>query len=193
MRECARVAAERADAAHEVAVLERGGTLRHDVIAAQGCRDAAANDSTVRRAHERHGQRSQLRKARKGVTQRGSGSGKRCVALVRVWVAARREVRAGAAKHYRTHRSATRGVGEWRETSSAAASYGFGVQCGQPWVVKLDDGHAVRLVHQHAHQARPRSARGARPERAHHHECAVGGGGRQLGVAAGQKRWWQGG
>eukprot|EP00964_Phaeocystis_antarctica_P037473 scaffold21388_cov71-Phaeocystis_antarctica.AAC.4 len=57
--------------------------------------------------------------------------------------------------------------------------------------MQLDDGHAVRLVHPHAYQARPRSACRARPERAHHHECAVGGGGGQLGVAAGQKRRWQ--
>eukprot|EP00964_Phaeocystis_antarctica_P053035 scaffold31080_cov72-Phaeocystis_antarctica.AAC.4 len=109
MRERARKPAERADAAHEVAVLKRGGTLRHDVIAAQACRDPAANDGAVRRTHERHGKRLQLREASKGATQRGSGSDERCVALVPVVVAARREVLAGAAKHYRTHRSATRG------------------------------------------------------------------------------------
>ena len=45
----------------------------------------------------------------------------------------------------------------------------------------------MRLVHPYTHQARPRSARRARPERAHHHERAVGGGGGQLGVAAGQE------
>ena len=59
--------------------------------------------------------------------------------------------------------------------------------------MQLDDGHAVRLVHPHTHQARPRFARRARPERAHHHEGAVGGGGGQLGVAAGQERWRQAG
>ena len=32
VRESARKTAERADAAYEVAVLERGGTLRHDVV-----------------------------------------------------------------------------------------------------------------------------------------------------------------
>eukprot|EP00964_Phaeocystis_antarctica_P062641 scaffold37554_cov68-Phaeocystis_antarctica.AAC.2 len=72
-------------------------------------------------------------------------------------------------------------------------SQGFKLRCGQLWVVQLDDGHAVRLVHPHAHQAWPCSARRPRPERAHHHKRAVGGGGGQLGVAAGQKRWWQGG
>ena len=53
--------------------------------------------------------------------------------------------------------------------------------------MQLDDGHAMRLIHPHTHQARPRSARRARPERAHHHERAVCGGGGQLGVAAGQE------
>eukprot|EP00964_Phaeocystis_antarctica_P094848 scaffold61471_cov75-Phaeocystis_antarctica.AAC.1 len=72
-------------------MFERGGTLRHNVVAAQGCRDAAANDGTVRRTHNRHGQRLQRREARKGATQHGSGSSERCVALVPVVVAARGE------------------------------------------------------------------------------------------------------
>eukprot|EP00964_Phaeocystis_antarctica_P024312 scaffold13632_cov76-Phaeocystis_antarctica.AAC.1 len=60
------------------------------------CRVAATDDGAVHRAHERHGQRSQRREACEGVTQRGSGSDKRRATLVRIWVAARREVRAGA-------------------------------------------------------------------------------------------------
>ena len=104
MRERARKPTERAHAAHKIAVLECGGTLRHDVIAVQACRDAAANNGTMYRAYERHGQRLQRSEAFEAATQRGSGSGKWCVALVPVVVATRREVRAGAAKHYRTNR-----------------------------------------------------------------------------------------
>ena len=66
VRQRARVAAERADAAHEVAVLERGGGLGHNVVAAQACRIAAANDSAVHRAHDWNCQRSQRRKAGEG-------------------------------------------------------------------------------------------------------------------------------
>eukprot|EP00964_Phaeocystis_antarctica_P032029 scaffold18119_cov76-Phaeocystis_antarctica.AAC.4 len=60
VRERARQPAERAYAAHEVAVLERGGTLRHDVVAVQARRDAAANDGAVHRAHKRYRQCVQL-------------------------------------------------------------------------------------------------------------------------------------
>eukprot|EP00964_Phaeocystis_antarctica_P013841 scaffold7588_cov69-Phaeocystis_antarctica.AAC.5 len=63
VRECARQPAERANAAHEVAVLERGGTLRHDVVTVQARRDAAADDGAVYRAHKRHGQCVQLYEA----------------------------------------------------------------------------------------------------------------------------------
>ena len=88
-------------------MLECGGTLRHDVIAVQACRDAAANNGTMYRAHERHGQRLQRSEAFEGATQRGSGSGERCAEfLVRVRAGTWREVRAGAAQHYCTHRSA---------------------------------------------------------------------------------------
>ena len=109
VRERARKPAERADAAHEVAVLKRGGTLRHDVVAVQARSDAAADDGAVHRTHERHGESLQRSEAREEAPQSGSSSGKRCVALVSIVVAARREVRAGAANHYRTYPSATRG------------------------------------------------------------------------------------
>ena len=107
VRQRAGVAAERADAAHEVAVLERGGTLRHDVVAVKARSNASTDDSSVCRAYKRNGQGSQRREASENATQRRSSRGKRCGALVPVVVSTGREVRAGASKHYCTHRSGT--------------------------------------------------------------------------------------
>ena len=166
-------------------MLERGRRLRHDVIAAQARRVAAADDGAVRCTHERHGQRAQRREAREGAPQRGRGRSERRAPRVRVRVAARREVRAGTPQHNRAHRGAARGKLLSREREVLPQLDRPSVRTLR--VVQLDDGHAVRLVHPHAHQARPRSARRARPERAHHHKRAVHSGGRQLSVAARQE------
>eukprot|EP00964_Phaeocystis_antarctica_P077334 scaffold47976_cov72-Phaeocystis_antarctica.AAC.3 len=177
VRKCARQPAERADATHEVAVLERGGTLRHDVVAVQARRDAAADDGAVHRAHERC--RTACTTAAYGTSRSsacGLPPGEKCAPAPRSTIA--RTV---------APRVASCSAARRRSSPSSTDKLRFKLRCGRPWIVQLDNGHAVRLVHPHAHQARPRSARRARPERAHHHECAIGGGGGQLGVAAGQE------
>ena len=90
-------------------MLECGRALRHDKVAAQARRDAAADDGAVRRAHERHGQRTQRSKAREGAPERGRSRSERCAAFVCVRAGAWREVRTGAAEYYRAYCSTFRG------------------------------------------------------------------------------------
>eukprot|EP00964_Phaeocystis_antarctica_P028069 scaffold15817_cov70-Phaeocystis_antarctica.AAC.5 len=89
VRERARQPAERADAAHEVAVLERGGTLGDDVVTVQARRDATADDGAVHRAYERQGQCVQLHKAHVELSNRMRDRSVWHVALEHVRIATR--------------------------------------------------------------------------------------------------------